>query len=256
MDLLVRWLKGRIPKRIRYKLRRIVYELRALFYAGNEVFCPWCDQHFRGFVQYGAYHGPNLNVLCPKCGGFERHRLQWLYFKNKTRLFQDRLSVLHLGPEYGLYRKLSTAPNLSYISADLDSPLAMVHMDITQMPYSADSFDVIVCNHVLEHIEDDRNAMAELYRVLRPGGWAVVLVPIDKNRCDTLEDPAIKSPRDRERYYLQSDHVRLYGPDFPERLREAAFDVEINAYAACLDAETIKLFGINDREELYICRKS
>jgi SAM-dependent methyltransferase len=249
------WLKGLIPKRIRFRIRCVVYDLRALFYAGSGVFCPWCDRHFRRFVQYGTYHGPNLNTLCPKCGGFERHRLQWLYFNNKTRLFEDRFRVLHLGPEYGPSKKLRSMANLDYVSADLDSPLAMVHMDITRMPYPDDSFDVILCNHVLEHIKDDLKAMAELYRVLRRGGWAVILVPLDKNRSDTLEDPAITSPHDRERYYLQADHVRLYGRDFIQRLRNEGFEVEVNTYAAGLDPGTIKLFGINSEEELYICKK-
>jgi len=247
--------QGLVSKKIRYRIRRIAYSLRAVLYAGDGVFCPWCERRFRRFLQYKAYHGPNLNTYCPGCGCFERHRLQWLYFKNRTNLFEDKLRVLHVAPEHGLQKVLGSQRNLEYVGADLNSPLATVRMDLTQMPYGDNSFDVILCNHVLEHIGDDRKAMAELCRVLSPEGWAMVLVPLDKNRSDTLEDSEIRSRRERERYYLQSDHVRLYGRDFFDRLRKAGLAVTVDTYAASLDGETIRVFGINQQEELYICRK-
>jgi len=247
--------KGLVSKKIRFRMRRIAYRLRAVLYAGDRVFCPWCERGFRRFLQYRAYHGPNLNTYCPGCGCFERHRLQWLYFKNRTNLFEARLRVLHVAPEYGLQKVLSSQRNLEYVGADLNSPLAAVRMDLTRMPYGNHSFDVILCNHVLEHIEDDRKAMAELCRVLSPEGWAMVLVPLDRNRSVTFEDSEIRSCRERERYYLQSDHVRLYGRDFFDRLRKAGFAVTVDTYAAGLDGETIRVFGINRQEEIYICRK-
>jgi hypothetical protein len=255
MDHSRRFVKELIPKKIRFRLRRIYYWVRALFYAGTRVWCPWCGRRFRKFPRRGPYFGPNLNTFCPRCGGFERHRLLWLYFKNRTNLFQETLSVLHVAPEYGVWKRLQHCPNLDYVSADLNSPLAVIHMDLTRMPFQDNRFDVILCNHVLEHIPDDREAMRELLRVLRPGGWAVLLVPIDLARPETFEDASITSPRDRERVFGQHDHVRLYGRDFVDRLAQAGFQVLVDNYGRSLDPDTLEAFGVNPREDLYIGSK-
>ena len=247
-----RALKERVPKRVRLRLRRIVYRLRSLFYLGGRVICPWCGGRFRRFLRTGPYVAPNLNTLCPRCGCYERHRLLWLYFTRKTRLFTDRLTVLHVAPEDGLRRVLQSKTNLTYITADLDSPLARVRMDITDMPFRDESFDVIICNHVLEHIVDDRRAMGELLRILRPGGWAVLMVPLSRNRQETLEDPAITSPEERRFHYLEPDHVRLYGRDYLDRLEDVGFTVTVDRYGAEVDEETAARYGIHPPEEIYI----
>jgi SAM-dependent methyltransferase len=135
--------------------------------------------------------GPNrLNSKCPGCGASERHRHLWLYLQNRTELFSEPLRVLHFAPEWIIQKKLRRSPNLDYVSADLDPHSALVKMDITNITYPDESFDVVPCSHVLEHVWDDRKAMNELQRILKPGGWAIVLVPIDYKRAETFEDPA------------------------------------------------------------------
>jgi SAM-dependent methyltransferase len=131
----------------------------------------------------------------------------------------------------------------------------MEHFDLTDVPHPDDSFDAILCSHVLEHVPDDRRAMRELRRILRPGGWAIVQVPIDYTRAGTHEDPAIESPEDREREYWQSDHLRLYGNDFPDRLREAGFDVTVDSYLRDLPEPEINRYGLISLEDIYVCRK-
>src|SRR5262249_36838215 len=160
------------------------------------------------------------NSSCLRCGASERHRHLWLYLRNRTNLFSEPLRVLHFAPEWIIQERLRRCPNLDYVSADLDPRRAMVKMDITDLSYPDGSFDVVLCSHVLEHVTDDRRALSELHRVLKPGGCAIVLVPIDYKRAETFEDPTVVSPGDRERLFWQADHVRLYGRDFRERLEE------------------------------------
>lgn len=144
--------------------------------------------------------------------------------------------------------------NIDYISADLSLPLAMVRMDITDIPYTDNYFDAILCSYVLEHIEDDRKAMEEILRVLKPDGWAILQVPLDRNRKQTFEDPNVVSPQERERLFLQHDHVRLYGLDYKDRLEEAGFKVKVDSYLKQLEKDTVCQYGLN-RENIYFCTK-
>src|SRR5262249_7408651 len=153
---------------------------------------------------------PN-NPICPRCGAQARHRALWLYLDQRTDLFEGKgLKVLHFAPERALRRRLAAAPGIHYVSADLDAPEAMEHFDITDIPHPDGSFDVILCIHVLEHVEDDRKAMRELRRILARDGFAIVLVPLDLSRGETYEDPTITDPTERERAFWQADHLRLY----------------------------------------------
>jgi SAM-dependent methyltransferase len=245
-----------IPLRYRYPLRQVYYNARSLLYRGDYVFCPWCGGHFRTFLQYGNYIRPHLNTYCPRCNAFERHRLLWLYFQNKTNLFSAKLRVLHFAPEYMLQKTFKAMPNLSYISVDLDSSLAMAHMDITQLPFPDASFDVVLCSHVLEHVPDDQRAMAELFRVLHPAGWAIIVAPVDRSRAETLEDPRITRPQDRTRLFGQHDHVRLYGRDYVSRLEHAGFSVCVDNYVSQLDDAIIALYGLNRCERIYLCTRA
>ena len=242
-----------IPLRYRYSLRQLYYNARSLCYRGDGVFCPWCRGHFRTFVQYGDYIRPHLNTFCPRCNAFERHRLLWLYFQDKTNLFSAKLRVLHFAPEYMLQKTFKAMPNLSYVSVDLNSSLAMAHMDITQLAFPDASFDVVLCSHVLEHVPDDRSAMAELFRVLRPTGWAIIAAPVDRSRAETLEDPRVTLPQDRARLFGQHDHVRLYGRDYVSRLEHAGFSVNVDSYVTQLDDRIIALYGLNRRERIFLC---
>lgn len=228
--------------------------LRGLLYAGNQFICPVCGGHFRKFRESGTISRPNEQ--CPRCLSRKRHRLLWLYLKNKTNFFDEQLKVLHLAPEHCFYKRFSNQKNLDYLSADIQSPLAMVKMDITNIHYQESVFDVILCSHVLEHIPDDEKAMAELYRVLKPGGWAILQVPIDMNRQKTFEDPTIKSREDRQRFFGQSDHVRLYGLDYKHRLEQAGFKVKVDGYVRELGSEDIKKYSLMETQKIYFCLKS
>jgi SAM-dependent methyltransferase len=184
-------------------------------------------------------------AICPGCGAQERHRAVWLYLRaRRPELFSEALSVLHFAPEESFQRRLSALTKLRYVTADLELPHASEHFDIVRIPYPDDSFDVILCVHVLEHVEEDRRAMRELARVLKPDGWALILVPMDEDRAETYEDAAITAPRERERAFWQHDHVRLYGRDFPERLREEGFRVTVDPYVRDLDQETVARHGL------------
>jgi SAM-dependent methyltransferase len=198
---------------------------------------------------------PN-NPICPRCGAQARHRALWLYLHERTNLFAgEGLSVLHFAPEHALGRRLAATPGIRYVSADLDAPEAMEHFDITAIPHDDNSWDVILCIHVLEHVEDDRRAMRELQRILKPDGWAIVLVPLDLERADTFEDPSITNPAERERAFWQSDHLRLYGRDLPDRLREVGFEVTVDRWVRGLDPSVIQRHGLFPLEDMYVCRK-
>jgi SAM-dependent methyltransferase len=195
-----------------------------------------------------------LNAVCPWCGSHVRHRALWLYLERRTDLFTRPARLLHVAPEHILQERLRALSNVDYLSADLDSPLAMQHFDLTDVPHPDDSFDAIVCSHVLEHVPDDRAAMRELSRILRPDGWAIVQVPIDYERAETLEDPAITTPEERERAYWQADHMRLYANDFPDRLRSEGMEVTVDDYLYTLPEAEIERYGLVSLENIYVCR--
>jgi SAM-dependent methyltransferase len=248
LDRLARLAVRVLPARTRaFALRR----LRLLIYRGDRVECPCCGGRFSRFMP-GLSH--RATRVCPRCGAQERHRALWLWMRERTDLFVREISILHWAPEYALQRSLSQLPNAAYVSADLEGHEAMQHMDITDVPFKDDAFDLIVCVHVLEHVPDDRRAMREMVRVLRPGGMALLLVPIVLEQ-PTLEDPAIDTPEERKRHYWQADHVRLYGGDFRDRLAEEGFSVEVDEWIRTLDQPKLDRFGLFPLEDIYVCRK-
>jgi SAM-dependent methyltransferase len=168
--------------------------------------------------------------------------------------------MLHIAPEYGLFRRLSRTSGLRYVSGDLQPELAGLELDVMDLAFEAESFDFLICNHVLEHVEDDRRALAEINRVLRPGGWAILMCPVDRRRAATLEDPAVLTPRDRHRVFGQGDHARLYGRDYRERLLRAGFAVRADRYLDRFDERSIARLGLRREqdeafgvEEIYLC---
>ncbi len=221
--------------------------------AFKQFFCPCCERRLRKFDPFGV--NLRLNALCPKCGSLERHRLLWLYVQHRTSLLAGHLTLLHVAPEAVLQKKLSSLRHLDYVSADLDSPMAEIKIDITDIDFPDHFFDAILCNHVLEHVMDDRKAMSELFRVLKPGGWAILQSPIDINREKTFEDPEIVSPEDRERLYGQHDHVRIYGRDYQEQLEEQGFIVKVDDFVGTFDVQSIKKYGLMEDEAIYFCLK-
>jgi len=243
-----------LQTKYRQSIRDLQSFARELWLLGNQFTCPCCGGSFREFLPTGVI--TRQNAQCPRCFSLERHRLIWLYLKNKTNFFTDHLKVLHFAPENCFQNKFKAMPNLDYISTDLESPTAMVKMDITNISYEDNSFDVILCNHVLEHIPDDKKAMKELLRVLKPGGWAILLVPLDLSREKTFEDPSIVSPEERERFFGQRDHVRWYGQDYQHRLEQAGFTVTVDDYAKELGSELSKKYSLMEQEDIYFCTKS
>ncbi len=221
---------------------------------GNKVECPVCSKRFRKFLPYGR--NSRENALCPNCLALERHRLMWLFLKKKTEYFSADLEVLHVAPELCFIDRFESLPNIRYTSADFESPLAKVKMDIHEMPFAEQTFDVVFCNHVMEHVIDDRKAMKEIFRVLKPGGWSIIQIPVFNPRPEvTTEDPAITNLKERERLFGQDDHVRLYGFDYPDRLKEAGFEVSLEDFSAELGKELAEMYALPVDDPIHFCRK-
>lgn len=197
---------------------------------GNRYTDPIDGKRFRQFLPYGYEH-PRDNVLSPSTLSLERHRLLWLYLKNETDFFTKKHKVLHFAPEQAFYERFRKLTNLDYTTTDLNSPLADIKADIRNLPFTDNSYDIIFCNHVLEHIPDDTTAMKELYRVLKPGGWGIFQVPQDLDREFTYEDDNITDKKERARIFGQYDHVRIYGRDYFDKLRNIGFHVKEVDYA-------------------------
>lgn len=235
------------------KYKQPYYWFRGFWYHGDRYTCPICEGRFRTFLPFGRSRRPNAE--CPRCGSLERHRLLWLFLKNRTNFFSEHLKVLHFGPEYTLLTRLRRVPDINYVSADLFSPIASVTLDITQIDADDDSFDVVLCIHVLEHVMDDLKAMRELHRILRPGGWAIIQSPVETERAKTFEDPAIINPVARESAFGQRDHVRIYGRDYKDRLEQAGFRVSIDPYVKSLEEALVTEYGLTADEDIYYCTK-
>jgi glycosyltransferase involved in cell wall biosynthesis/SAM-dependent methyltransferase/Tfp pilus assembly protein PilF len=218
-----------------------------------EVECPLCNGVFPAFLPFGTT--PRPNALCPRCNSLERHRLLWLFLKERTNFFTAKLKVLDIAPMKILSTIFKTLPNVDYLSIDRNSPLAMRQMDLTRLDLRDDSFDCVFCYHVLEHIPDDRKAMQEVFRVLKPGGWAILQVPVDTTLEKTVEGAHITDPKERERLFGLEDHVRTYGLDYPERLEERGFVVHVDDFVRTISLDSIKRYAISDRENIYFCQK-
>ena len=260
MKRLIRWVLNHVPRPVLQRLAGWSVPLMGLLYVGRGRTCPLCGLRRRRFLPYG-YVTARSDALCPRCLSLERHRLLWLWLIRETR-FADTAAVrprlLHIAPEVCLMRRLrqlyADAPS-RYVTADLESPLAEMHFDVQRIPLPDGSFDVVFCNHLLEHVADDRAALDELRRILRPGGWGVLLTPVDYSRGTTFEDDTVTDPDERTRLFGQYDHRRLYGRDYADRLRSAGFEAEEIDYAARLDASERRLYGLGTADRLYVIRK-
>ena len=194
------------------------------------------------------------NALCPSCLSLERHRLMWLFLQKETDFFNASLKVLHVAPELCFLNRFKKLKNLDYITGDLESPLAEVKMDIHQIPFPDHSFDVVFCNHVLEHVADDLKACEEINRVLKPKGWGIIQSPV-YNLKATLEDNSITDPQKREQIFGQSDHVRKYGKDYAARLSQSGLRVVENDFVKNLPKELIKKHALPENETIFFCQK-
>jgi SAM-dependent methyltransferase len=242
-------LKAALPTRLKVFLRNAWLRLSSLVYVGTGVACPCCDSRFRKFARF---HG--LNDQCPRCGSLMRQRAITLYLRDVLKFPESGGQVLHIGPAKAIRRWLVSFPSVRYISTDIDPHVADVEADITDLPFKGDSFDLVVCLHVLEHVPDDKAGIGEIYRVLRPGGKAVIQLPPSPFE-ETLEDEKITAPAERERLFGQYDHVRLAGADYIHRLEAPGFDVKREDHAADLDLETRNLYAVHSGEPFYVCVK-
>lgn len=243
-----------IPRPLLIRLSYVVRPVIAFFLRGKKFTDPIDSKSFRSFLPYG-YENQRENVLSPSTLSLERHRLLWLYLKRETNFFKDHLKVLHFAPEQAFYRRFKNLDNLDYTTTDLNSPLADVKADICDLPFSDNSFDVILCNHVLEHIPNDKKAMQELFRILKVGGWGIFQIPQDLHREHTFEDDSITDRNERAKIFGQYDHVRIYGRDYFEKLRKVGFKVEEIDYTSRLTEEEIDKFRLAKGEIIPLVRK-
>ena len=242
-----------LPAWLRKPVLSLLTALRKARYGGTGRLCPVCGTGSSRFRVCGDPRHRNLQ--CVHCGSLARMRALWLFLQRRTDLFDGRATkLLHVAPEACFRDRLAEALGDGYLSADLKNPAALVEMDVTAIPRPEGHFDAILCSHVLEHVADDRKAMKEFFRVLAPGGWAVLLVPITGDV--TFEDPSIVSPAARKRAFGQFDHVRAYGLDFAERLRHAGFAVEIFTVGNLFAEDEVERMGLRSADDkLFFCQK-
>lgn len=255
MKRLVRWSLNHIPRAWLQRLAGWAVPVMGVAYMGRGRECPICGSRRRRFLPYG-YVRSREDALCPRCLSLERHRMLWLWIERESDLMQRLPRLLHIAPEVSLmkhFRRLYRGTE-GYITADLESPLADMHFDVQDIPLADRSVDVVICNHLFEHVADDRLAMRELYRIMCHGGWGIMVVPEDRTREHTFEDDSITDAAERTRLFGQYDHRRIYGRDYDERLREAGFVVERVDYATKLTADERSRYAVAG-DDLVIVRK-
>ena len=223
----------------------------------KKKYCPTCDTEIIAFLPFGV--NSRLNAQCPNCGSLERHRVTYMFLKENTRVFKENIDLLHVAPEKVFYDIFRNQENINYLTADLNDkpPHVMEKMDLQDIQYPDNTFDFIYCSHVLEHVPDDRKAIDELYRVLKPNGKALILVPLNRSLDKTLEDPSYNTPELRLKHYHQSDHLRYYGPDFTDKLEDAGFKILLDEieFIENIDEEDIKKYGIDKAITFFYCGK-
>jgi SAM-dependent methyltransferase len=226
----------------------------AFYLRGNSYTDPIDNRSFRKFLPYG-YENQRENVLSPSTLSLERHRLLWLYLKNETDFFTTKKKVLHMAPEQCFVNRFKDLGH-EYITADLNSPIADIRANITDLPFEENTFDIIFCNHVLEHIQDDTKAMKELYRVMKKGGMGVFQIPQDLNRETTFEDNSITDKKERAKIFGQYDHVRIYGLDYFTKLRSIGFKVDEVNYSQKISSELSRRYRLMEGELLPVVFKN
>ncbi|HCT31410.1 MAG TPA: SAM-dependent methyltransferase [Bacteroidales bacterium] len=243
-----------IPRHYQQIVVALLLRSISIFYKGNKIEDPISGKKYRKILPYGRLQS-RPNALAFHSLSLERHRLIWLYLKNKTDFFTAPKRVLHIAPEYCFIKPFKRSSNLDYVTADLISPWADIKLDVQNIPFPDSSFDVVICNHVLEHVDDDKKAMSELLRVMKPGGFGIFQVPLDNSEETTLEDKSINTPELREKFYKQRDHLRLYGRDYGQRLRNIGFEVTEDDFVKTFPASLIQRYALPKDEILYICKK-
>ncbi len=254
MKKLFKWILNTIPRPLLIRLSYLARPVLAWWLRGDRFTDPIDGKSFSAFLPYG-YGKQRNNVLSPSTLSLERHRLLWLYLQNETDFFKVPKKVLHFAPEQAFYKLFRNQKNLDYTTTDLLSPLADVKADICNLPFADNTYDLILCNHVLEHIPDDTQAMRELYRVLKPGGMGIFQIPQDLNRAVTFADDSITDPKQRAAIFGQYDHVRVYGRDYFDKLRSIGFEVAEVDYTQKLSADLVERYCLAPGEIIPVCYK-
>ena len=254
MKYIISFVLRKIPRKYIQYISHYILRIIAIFYYGNKVECPINGKTYRKFLPYGRLQS-RPNALCPSSLSLERHRLMWLYLKSRTNFFTAKIKLLHIAPELCFIKIFESMENLDYITADIESPLAKVKMDVHDIPFNDNSLDVVFCNHVMEHVDNDLKAMSEIYRVLKVGGWAIIQSPVYVELEHTLEDSTIIDPLEREKIFGQNDHMRKYGKDYGNRLRNAGFKVIEDDFLNELSSEKRMRYALPDKEIIYFCEK-
>lgn len=264
MKRLIKWILNHLPRTFMQRVAGWLLPLVGLLYVGRGRRCPICGASHRHLLPYG-YTEPREEALCPSCLSLERHRMLWMFLQQSNLPMQGRM--LHIAPEVCLKKRLRRQMEQSggcYLTADLESPLADLHFDVQQIPLDDEYADIIICNHLLEHVADEQKALGELYRIMRHRGWGIMLSPVDLERDVTFEDDSVTDPDERTRIFGQYDHRRIYGRDYADRLRQAGFIVEdIDFVAQIAESERAEaaLFVNRDNsmrtaDHIYLVRKA
>ena len=254
MKKVFKFLLNVIPRPILIRLSYVARPILAFLLRGKRYTDPIDGRSFRKFLPYG-YGTQRPNVLSPSTLSLERHRLLWLWLQRETQFFKTPAKVLHFAPEQAFYKRFRKMKHLDYTTTDLQSPLADVKADICELPFGENEYDLIFCNHVLEHIPDDTKAMQELYRVLKPGGMVILQIPQDYTRAKTFEDNTITDRAERAAIFGQYDHVRVYGMDYFDKLRSIGFKVEAIDYTKQLTPKEVDTYRLAEGELLPVCSK-
>ena len=254
MKKLIKFLINTIPRPYLIWWSKFLAPLVDILFRGNKFTDPINGKSYRKFLPYG-YVKQRDNALSPGTLSLERHRLLWLYLNNETNFFSKTLKVLHIAPEQCFYNLFKNLKNINYTTFDLNSPLADIKGDICNLPFKENSFDFILCNHVLEHINDDNKAMKELYRVLNKNGTAILQVPINQKSSKTFEDSSIVDKKERIEKFGQYDHIRLYGLDYFKKLESFGFKVDPLKYSKEFTENEIIKYGLIKDEIIPVCKK-
>lgn len=257
MRALISFVTRFVPRHILQRVAHLGLQALSPLYRGSRFEDPINGKTYRKLLSYGRGDRTRPNALAPDTLSLERHRAVWMYLTEHSDLFSGSPGrrMLHLAPEYCFLKRFDRAEGLEVVRADLVSPWADVHFDVHEIPYADDHFDIIMGNHLIEHVADDRKVMDEYFRVMKPGGWGIFQVPMDRNNPETMEDPNVTDPAERERLYWQSDHVRLYGMDYADRYRKAGFEVEEIDLKALFGTERFERCALGSEGHLQIVRK-
>jgi predicted SAM-dependent methyltransferase len=247
----------------------ISYAASELVHSKHDYYCPSCNNNLLYFEPLPDHFDSPLltkyefemynkeTFLCPKCSAMDRERLYRLYIEQETKLLKMPIRLLHIAPERNIQNWLFNFDNIDYTGGDLfPTDTALVRVDVTDIHYRDETFDVVMCSHVLEHVPDDRKAMRELYRVLKKGGWGILQVPLAVDITESYEDFSITTPEGRFEAFGQNDHVRVYAQqDYINRLKEVGFEVELYNYATKYGLNEAKKYGLSKNDNLYVVHK-